>query len=425
MLSDLLFRLRSLFRRSTVENELDDELRFHIEQLVEKHMRAGMTREEATRQARLYFGGLEQVKEDCRESRGVTLLETTGQDVRFAFRQLRKTPVFTATVLLTLALGIGANAAIFTLVNAVLLKRLPVADPKMLVRFGDGNDCCVGRGSRDSHSYFSTYQYEQFKKGASEFEELAAMQAGFGYRPVVVRREGTLDGRSVMGEFVSGNYFRTFGLQPETGRLFADNDDVQGAPATAVMSYETWQHEFAGDASVVGSTFLVNTKPVTIIGVAPRGFYGDRLSSSPPDYYLPIETMPALANAPYVHNDDSNWLYIIGRVKPGVAMAPLQDKVGSMLRHSYTERGKYSEEKDKTDLAKMHVVLTAGGAGIQAMQQGYGDNLRLLMWIAGLVLLIACANIANLLLVRGMARGAEMSVRTALERRGDGLCGNC
>ena len=218
------------------------------------------------------------------------------QDLRYALRQLRKTPAFTITVLLTLALGIGANAAIFTLVNAVMLKNLPVTDPRALVRLGDNNDCCVNSGVRESGDYalFSTDTYEQLKKNAPEFEELAAMQAGFGYRPVIARREGTQrEARSVMAEFVSGNYFRTFGLGPQVGRLLMDADDSPGAPVTAVMSYEAWQHEYAGDTSVVGSTFWVNTKPATVVGIAPEGFYGDRLSSTPPDFYLPVEAMPA------------------------------------------------------------------------------------------------------------------------------------
>jgi hypothetical protein len=158
MFSDILFRLRSVFRRSTVENELDDELQFHIEQQVEKHIRAGLTREEAARKTRLQFGGLGQVKEDCRESRGVSFLETATQDVRYALRQLGKAPGFTITAILTLALGIGANTAIFTLVNAMLLKNLPVADPKSLVRVGDAYQCCVNDGALDDGDYalFST-----------------------------------------------------------------------------------------------------------------------------------------------------------------------------------------------------------------------------------------------------------------------------
>jgi predicted permease len=297
------------------------------------------------------------------------------------------------------------------------MKNLPVTDPKTLVRLGDNDDCCVNSGVKQDGDYtlFSTDTYEQFKKNASEFEELAAMQAGFGYRPITARSDGTTTAaRSMMGEFVSGNYFRTFGLQPQTGRLLMDADDVIGAPMVAAVSYQTWQHDYAGDASVIGSTFWVNTKPVTIVGITPKGFYGDRLSSTPPDFYLPIESMPALANVPYVNDPDADWLYIIGRLKPGVAPIALQQKLSALLKQIFAPSKLFSTENDKTLLAKAHVVLTPGGQGIQDMQEQYGSHLQLLMWISGLVLLISCANIANLLLVRGMARRTEMSVRSAL-----------
>ncbi|HMG87156.1 MAG TPA: ABC transporter permease [Terracidiphilus sp.] len=417
MLSDLIFRFRSLFRRSAVENELDDELQFHVEQQVEKLVRSGLTRQDALRQTRLEFGAMDHVKEDCRESRGITFLETTARDIRYALRQLSRTPAFTITVLLTLALGIGANAAIFTLVNAVLLKKLPVADPGSLVRLGDNNDCCVGSGNRQDGDFamFSTDTYQQLKKNAPEFEELAAMQAGFWGRTIIARRDGTqVAARSVAAEFVSGNYFRTFALQARAGRLLMDADDTQGAPTTAVMSFEAWQRNYAGDASVVGSTFWINTKPVTVVGIVPEGFYGDRMSVNPAEFYLPIEAMPVLANSPYVHDPEEDWLYIIGRIKPGVAIAPLQKKVTALLQQALATNGEFSSEQGKRTLAKVRVVLTPGGAGIQAMQEWYGSKLHLLMGIAGLVLLIACANVANLLLVRGMARRAEISMRAAL-----------
>jgi macrolide transport system ATP-binding/permease protein len=418
MLSDLVFRLRSLLRRDAVENELDEELRFHLEQQVEKHVRAGLTRDEALRRTRLEFGALGRVKEDCRESRGISFIETAAQDIRYALRQLRKTPAFTVTVLLTLALGVGANAAIFTLVNAVLLKNLPVVDPGTLYRLGDNNASCVNGGVQANdgdYTLFSTETYEQFRRNTPEFEELSAMQAGFGFDPIVVRREGTqTEARSAANEFVSGNYFRTFGLQAAAGRLLADEDDRRGAPIAAVMSYEAWQRDYAGDPSVIGSTFYVNTKPVTLVGVAAKGFFGDRLSSMPPEFYLPIESMPVLTNAPYVHQADTRWLYMVGRIKPGVAIAPLQQKLSGLLRQTLAPTRGFTSERGKAVLARAHVVLTPGGAGIRDMQEQYGSQLHLLMWIACLVLLIACANIANLLLVRGMARRAEMSVRSAL-----------
>lgn len=299
------------------------------------------------------------------------MVSTLMQDLGFALRQLRKTPGFTTTAVLTLALGIGANAAVFTLVNAVLLKNLPVAKPENLVKLGNSNDCCVGFGHRDDGNYslFSTAVYEHLKKNAPDFEELAAMQAGFTYRPVVVRRGGTQENaRSVMGEFVSGNYFRTFGLRAEIGRLFSDADDVQGAPFTAVMSFETWKSSYAGDPSVVGSTFYVNTQAVTVIGVAPEHFYGDRLTGTPPDFYLPIESMPPLANVQYVHDPDGNWLYMIGRLKPGVSRPELQARLSGLMRQVLATTRTYGKKEDQAALGRAHLVLTPGGGGIQAMQ---------------------------------------------------------
>lgn len=340
------------------------------------------------------------------------------QDVRFAFRQLRKVPAFTATAILTLALGIGANAAIFTLVNAVLMRDLPVADPATLVRLGNTDDCCVNGGGiaeNDSYSLFSTNTWQQLRKNLPEFEELAAMESGFSYRPVTVRRNGTQDTpRSVMGEFVSGNYFRTFGLRSAGGRLFVDSDDTAGAPMVAVLSYQNWHDNYASDRSVVGSTFWINTKPVLIVGIAPEGFYGDRLSSTPPDYYMPIQSMGAILGVDYVTDPRTQWLYIIGRLRPGVALGPLQSKISGLFRQIVASDPTYGGAKGRAALARAHIVLAPAGGGIQTLQEQYKSNLQMLIWISALVLLIACANIANLLVVRGMNRKAEMSLRVAL-----------
>ena len=336
-------------------------------------------------------------------------------DVRYSLRQLRKTPGFAMTAVLTLALGIGANTAIFTLVHAVLLKNLPVVDPKSLVRLGDKEDCCnMSLTSFESdYTVFSYEGYKYVRDHTPEFEELAAMQAGSA--DLSVRRAlADASSQSSLGEFVSGNYFQTFGIQPSIGRVLTPSDDGEGAQPVAVMSYQAWQRDYAGDPSVIGSTFFMNTHPLTVIGVMPEAFYGDRMSERPPDFFLPISQEPALGFYGARNNPYLGWLYLIGRLKPGTAMGPLQAKVSALLRQSLSQLPAYQSEHGKEHLAKAHVVLTPGGVGVAKMQHNASNSLYLLMGLSGLVLLIACANIANLMLVRGLARRAEISIRMAL-----------
>ena len=331
-------------------------------------------------------------------------------DVRYSLRQLRKTAGFTMTAVLTLALGIGANTAIFTLVHAVLLKNLPVVDPKSLVRLGDKEDCC-NMGLTSFESDYTTFSYEGYKylrDHTPEFEELAAMQAGSADLSV---RRALVDtsSQSSLGEFVSGNYFQTFGIQPLIGRVLTPSDDREGAQPVAVMSYRAWQRDYAGDPSVIGSAFFMNTHPLTIIGVTPEAFYGDRMSERPPDFFLPISQEPALGFYAARNNPDLGWLYLIGRVKPGTTMGPLQAKVSALLRQSLSQLPPYQSEHGKEHLAKAHVVLTPGGVGVANMQHNAANSLYLLTGLSGLVLLIACANIANLMLVRGTGDGVLRS----------------
>jgi macrolide transport system ATP-binding/permease protein len=302
-------------------------------------------------------------------------------------------------------------------VNAILLNNLPVTDPKTLIRIGDRADCCVNGGWSDDGDYslFSTDAYYAFRKNLPEFEELAAMESGYAWRPITVRRAGPQTvAKSVMGTFVSGNYFRVFGLSPAAGRLLTDADDQKGAPITAVMSYDAWQQDYAADPDVIGKAFYINTKPAVIVGVAPKGFYGDRVDTNPPKYFLPMNSMDEVIGAPYFNDPNLQWAYVIGRIKPGTSLPALQAKASALLKQQLTPLKTYTDPRALKVLPRTHVVLSPGGGGIQSMQEGYKDHLKLLQWIAALVLLVACANIANLLLVRGMSRRAELSIRAAL-----------
>jgi len=339
------------------------------------------------------------------------------RDVKYALRQLGKAPGFTTTAVLTLALGIGANAAIFTLVHAVLLRHLPVSKPEQLVRVGSEDDCCVNGGFPENNVYslFPYRAYEDLRDHTSEFEQLAAMQAGFGPGSVTARREaGTAPAMPARGEYVSGNYFETFGVQPAVGRLMVPADDAPGAAMVVVMGYQVWERQFARDPSVVGSTFVLNAHPFTVVGVAPEGFYGDRLAAAT-DYYIPMSAEPVMAVSSMLHKPDSSWVYILGRLKPGVAQGPLQERMAGRLRQWLGANLKiYQDDDGRQQLAKTTLKLTPGALGIANLQEHYATGLELLMAVAGLVLLIACANMANLVLVRGLARRGETSIRMAL-----------
>jgi predicted permease len=336
-------------------------------------------------------------------------------DIRFALRQFAKAPGFAATVILTIALGIGANTAIFTLVHAILLKSLPVANPASLYRVGDLDDCCVNGGFINDNGDFDLFSYDlyrEFQNNTPEFEQLAAFQSGQNMMNV---RVGNNLAKSERTEYVSGNYFSTFGIGAYAGRMLQSSDDLPGAAPVAVLSYAAWQSAHAADPNVVGSTFYLQSHPVTVIGIAPPGFFGDRVNTNPPAFWIPLNAEPVLEGETTILKvAESNWLYVLGRVKPGVAPKALEAKVSNTLRQWLATQPAYTLNGNDKEIPKQHVVLAAGGGGIQNLQQEAGDGLRLLTWISALVLLVACANIANLLLARGAARRAETSIRTAL-----------
>jgi macrolide transport system ATP-binding/permease protein len=340
------------------------------------------------------------------------------QDIRYALRQLRKSPGFTLTAVITLALGIGANTAIFTLVHGILLRSLPVADPSQLYRIGDNDDCCVEGGfpgdASDTGDFtiFSTDLYQYLRDSAPEFEQLAAVQAGqWGWS---VRR-GNAPAKSLHGEFVSGNFFSTLGLGAYMGRVFSDADDTPSSPPATVISYQAWQGEYAADPAIIRSTIYIQARPFTVIGVAPPGFFGDRVSDNPPDFWMPVQTEPYVrGDSSILHHQESHWLYLLGRVRRGTDVAALQSKLSVTLRQWIYTRPLLLANGGSTIVPKMHVVLVPGGGGIQNLQLETGTGLKMLMILSSVVLLIACANIANLLLARSTALRSDIALRMAL-----------
>jgi predicted permease len=318
-----------------------------------------------------------------------------------------------------LTLGIGATTAIFTLVHQVMLKSLPVTKPHELWRIGDKVRCCnwggYTQGDDGDFSLFSWEAYKNFRAQTPEFVDLAALQAG--NAPLGVRRAGSpaqADTRN--GQYVSGNFFRTLGVQPWVGRLMADADDQEGAPPVAVMSYRIWHEKYGADSAVVGAVYQINGHPFTVIGVAPPGFYGAKLAGwGMPDFWLPLTTEPLIDGATArLKRPNGNFLDLIGRIRPGVNVKSLEAKLKVEFHDWLASHVPDMEPAEKQLWRQQTLHLVPGGAGVAAMRDQYQDGLKLLLIAAGCVLLVACANLANLMLARGLKDRAQMSIRVAL-----------
>lgn len=339
------------------------------------------------------------------------------KNLRYALRQFRMSPVFSIAAILTLALGIGGTTAIFTLIHAVMLRSLPVSDPSRLYRVGEGDDCCVEGGPQDNWGMFSYPLYQRLKRETPEFEEVTAFQAGR-WR-VAVRRQGVETiARPVRSEYVSGSYFSTLGVRAFGGRLFGSEDDQPSAPPVAVISHRLWQTAYASDPTVVGSTFVIEGHPMTIIGVAPPGFFGETLESDPPEIWVPLEQEPVInADGSLLRQPVSAWLRMIGRLRPGASITGMAPRLTSVLRQWLQSDSGYPANW-MTDmvrlLPKQFISVIPAGAGVAVMKEEYGRSLKILLAVCGLVLLIACSNVANLLLVRGVARRGQTAVRRAI-----------
>ena len=349
----------------------------------------------------------------------VRWLDDLSQDVRFAIRQLRHARGFAVVAILSLALGIGANTAIFTLINAVLLTPLPVRDPGGLYLLGHASQ--DGTGSGFSPGSLETYSVDLYRRLESThvFDGLCAVQSESQNR-VSVRRTGWSVAQPAQAKLVSGNYFEVIGAGAALGRALAPSDDSASAPPAGVLSYRYWHDVLNRDPAAVGSVLDVSGIPVTVVGVAAPAFYGQTLQADPPDIWLPLSVDRRLEpELKLLDSPGMRWLYLIGRLAPSVSPAQAQVRVTATVQSWLLDAlasgifGAVTDE-DRQDARKVYVELTPAGSGVAGMRRDYAHTLRLLLGAALAVLLIACANIAALLLARGTARRTERFVRLAL-----------
>jgi predicted permease len=338
-------------------------------------------------------------------------------ELRYALRQFWLARVFTATAILTLALGIGGTTAIFTLIHAVMLKSLPVGDPSRLYRIGDGSSCCVQGGPQDRWGMFSYPLFERLKAEMPEFEEVTAFQAG-GAR-VSVRREGLdVGARPLRSEYVTGNYFSTLGVGAFGGRALTPADDTAAAPPATVLSHHVWQSTYAGDPSVIGSTIFLEGNPFTVVGITPPGFFGETLRGDPPDLWIPLQKEPLInGDTSLLRQPISAWLRVIGRLRPGTTADGVGPRLTGLLHQWMQYDSGYPANWMPAiveALPKQVIAVVPAGAGVGIMKEQYGRSLQILLGVCGLVLLIACANVANLLLARAVARRGQTAVRLAM-----------
>jgi predicted permease len=394
MLADLLYRLRAIFRRQVMEEELDEELRFHLERQAEKDLKAGLTPEEARRKARLAFGGLDQVKEECRQARGISVLETTVQDLRYALRVFRKSPGFTLAAVLSLALGIGGNSTMFSVIYARLLEPPPYKEVERLVMIWSSN-----LPANQNQGLVATGDFLDWRKQSRSFEQISL--CGGGASQVTMADSGPPERTRI--EPVTANLFDLLGVKPALGRSFFEPEASSGvfdddhARRAVILSHEFWQRRFGGDPSVIGRRLRINGQPATVIGVMPRGFrilsWGEQT-----EMWYPLDLSSREAAMRKIP-----WLACIARLKAGITVPQAQAEMSAIaqqLEQAYPD----SNKGRGVFIQPLHQAITAG----------MGQVLYPLFGAVGFVLLIACANVANLLLARAGARRGEIALRMAL-----------
>jgi predicted permease len=407
-----------LFARKRMEIDLDKELRFHFESQVADKMRSGTAESEARRLARLEFGGADKIKEDCRESRGTLWVESILQDVRFGLRQIVRTPGLSVVAVLSLALGIGANTAIFTVIDDLLLKQLPVRDPQMLVSFGEGTSAGIMASS--SPGPYDIFPYDFYRRISASREKLDGICAFSSFTTEVSVRTGSGakgPATQAISHLVSGSFFSVLGAQPLLGRVLTPSDTAnEGSNAVAVVSYRYWQEALSADPNVVGRSLTIDGTSFQVVGVMPGSFYGVTLNEQSPDLWLPITMQPQVMMRPSLLKPDGLfWIDIMARRKPTVAVAEAQSWATIEFQRFLTDReGTQISEQRRKQISGTFIPLLPGGTGLSFVRQAYKTPLTVLMIMVGVVLLIACANLANLLLAKAASREREFSARLAL-----------
>jgi predicted permease len=413
--NDLTYRLRALFRKDAMERDLDEELRLHIECEAERHVAAGLSPDEAMRRARFAFGGVEQMKEASRDMRGIARPESILRDLRYAIRSLKRWPAFTLTVVATLALGIGANTAIFTLVDALVLRPLPVLHPERLVIVSDPAAVNSNNVGDPVTTYVSFPLYRDVRAGNTVFTDMYA-NGQTGDIDVKIGPGSDAAVEQPHARFVTGNFFSVLGVPAYAGRTFTAAEDVApGEDPVAVLTYDYWQGRFAGSRAAIGSVMRVNDVAVTIIGVTPPGFGGD-IVGQPVAFWLPMMMAPAIQpRMNPLPSREWSWLVMMGRLKPGVTLEKARQELSAIevnaIRDNLSGR---QPARFENYLKAFPVPVVSGARGFSERRAEYEKALWLLMAAVGLVILVVCANVSSLMLARIVARNREMTVRMAL-----------
>lgn len=389
-----LVRLTGLFRQKDRERELAEELEGHLQMHIEDNLRAGLTPEEARRQALIKLGGVEPTKEKYRRQRGLPLIETLIQDMRYGMRRLTRSPGFTTIALLSLGLGIGANTAIFSLVNTALLRPLPVERPEQLISLTNATD-------NRRFPTFSYPNYKDFRDRNDVFDGLLAYR----FAPLSLSHDGINE--RTWGYVVTGNYFEVLGVKPALGRMISPDDDrLPGAHPVTVLSYQCWQQRFGGEPGIVGKTLIANGRTFTVIGVAPQGFFGTEIIAAP-ELWFPMAMQAQIeVGNDWLEKRGVENLFIQGRLKPGVSVGQAQTSLSAIALQLEGEYPEINEGK--------RVLLSPPGMMGGVMRGAVLGFTGLLMVVVAFVLLLACTNLANLLLARATERRKEIAVRQAL-----------